>query len=131
MTARERLRLGPSVSAIMFGAPPPLAAGRKPWGDRDPAPWGDGDSDGEDHGVHEGDPGEEMPNTPSPEPGGDSLNLRASFTAAAEAAASPEAQRALLAIEARLAEITLFMKAARLGASSDTTLKLNVLAHIL
>lgn len=132
MTARERLRLGPTITATMFGMPPPLHCGRKPWGDKNPYPFqGDGDVDGDDNGVYDTDPGEEKPVAPRSEPEGDNLNLRSSFTAAAEATKDPDGQRALLAIEARLAEITQFIKPARLGASRDTLMKLAVLDHIL
>lgn len=135
MTARERLLLGHSYPT--FSAHPGLfAAGPKPWKDKDPVPYqGDDDSDGGPadghHSPYHDDPGESVDMPPNEHPGGDHLNLRASLDAAAAACQDPEAARSLLAIEARLAEISLFLRPAKIGASPEMLLKLNVLAHIL
>jgi hypothetical protein len=129
MSVRERLLFGKSYGAIMAM---PHLAGPKPWPDKDPAPYqGDGDTDGDDNGTHDTDPGEERSTPPREDPGGDHLNLRSSFETAAAASPDPEAARALLAIEARLAEITLYMKSARLCGDRPTVFKLDVLSQIL
>jgi hypothetical protein len=129
MSVRERLLFGKSYDAIRAM---PHLAGPKPWPDKDSVPYqGDGDPDGDDNGTYNSDPGEERSTPPREDPGGDHLNLRASFEAAAAASPDPEAARALLAIEARLAEITLYMKSARLCGSRPTVFKLDVLSQIL
>lgn len=128
MSVRERLLFGSAYEAIQAM---PRLAGPKPWRDKDPDPFqGDGDVDGEDNGAHDTDPGEERSTPPAQSPDTDSLNLRSSFQAAA-ASCDPEAARALLAIEARLAEITQFTKSARLCGHIPTICKLDVLSQII
>lgn len=145
MTPRERLKVGSAhkefaAKPFMLGQQPkalPIEAKPKPWDDKDSPPYpGNDDSDG---GHYDGDisepfnkpPGEDIKVPPSQSPSSDTLNLRASLEAAAEASRDPDVQRAMRAIEARLAEISLFMQTATRGASKDMAIKLGVLAHIL
>jgi hypothetical protein len=131
MSVRERLLFGKSYEAIRAM---PHLAGPKPWPDKDKTPWDDGDPDGGAVGnpsPYHDDPGESVDMPPREDPGGDHLNLRSSFETAAAASRDPEAARALLAIEARLAEITQFMKSARLCGDRPTVFKLDVLSQIL
>lgn len=124
LTARERVRIGGALNHIILA--------QKPWPDKNPSPYqGDGDTDGDDNGAHEIGPGEERNMPPKEDPGGDRLNLRASLTDAAIASKNPDAARALLAIEARLAEIIGFLAPAKAGVEAPMLLKLNLLAHIL
>jgi len=129
MSVRERLLFGSSYDAIRAM---PRLAGPKPWPDKNPDPFqGDGDVDGDDNGAYDTDPGEERSTPPREDPGGDRLNLRSSFQEAAAASSNPEAARALLAIEARLAEIVQFTKSARLCGHIPTICKLDVLSQII
>lgn len=108
-------------------------AAPKPWQDKDPAPWSDGDPDGDSvrqPEPHRYEPGEKIDLPPATSPDSD-LDLRASLTAGAATCRDPEAARAMLAIEARLGEISLYMKAARAGAPQNLVFKLDVLAVIL
>lgn len=138
MTPRERLKAGSSgrpVKPFMMHipSPPPLPVeAGKPWDDKDEPPYpGGGDVDGEGDNTHKYGPGEEVSIPPAPSPNTDNLNLRASLDAAAEASRDPEVQQAMRAIEARLAEITQYMRVAGRGASKDMAIKLAVLDHIL
>lgn len=125
MSVRERLLLGGSYHAVRAM---PHLAGPKPWQDKDSVPYqGDGDPDGDDNGSYDTDPGEERSTPPAQE----GLSLRKSFEAAAAASPDPEAARALLAIEARLAEITQFTKSARLCGDRPTVFKIDVLSQII
>jgi hypothetical protein len=104
--------------------------GPKPWPDR-PAPWED-DNDGNDNGVYDTDPGEQRDTPPSDDDPTEGLNLRATLAAAATRATDdPDAFRALLAIESRLAEISLYLKDAQRGLQGEALTKLLVLARIL
>lgn len=140
MTPRERLKAGSSgkVNPFMASYKPPVAAQPKPWDDKDSPPYpGNPDSDGGPYGgdgdtSYQHPPGEEIKVPPhSVPPSDDSLHLRASLETAAEASRDPEVQQAMRAIEARLAEITQYMKIATRGASKDMSIKLGVLAHII
>lgn len=108
-----------------------LRAGPKPWPDK-PNPWGN-DNDGEDNGAYDSDPGDERGTPPSNDDPTEGLNLRAALTAAAERSASfdPDAFRALLAIDSRLGEISLYLKDAKRGVSGEALTKLLVLERIL
>lgn len=137
MTPRERLRAGhagkPVKPFMMLQQPQAIIEAQpKPWDDKDSPPYpGSGDTDGDGDTTHKYAPGEEVSIPPAPSPNTDSLRLRASLEAAADASTDPDAQRAMRAIEARLAEITQYMRAAQRGASKDMTIKLGVLAHII
>lgn len=92
-------------------------AGRKPWSERDRAPWGDGDPDGEDNGAFDVPPGEESGIRPNPDPDGDYDDTRNIVGRAAEhlTLSKPGVFNALLAIESRLAEISLYLPIALSG----------------
>lgn len=120
------------IPVLKDNRPRRLKAAEKPWSDRDPAPWGNGDEDGENirqPDTYRDKPGTEVKEPPASSPNSD-LDLRASLAAAAADCQNPEAGRAMLAIEARLGEITQFMKAARAGAPPSVLSKLDVLQHI-
>lgn len=145
LTQRERLKLGSTrikqevrpfrvLAEPRFGEP--QSAMPKPWPNKEPDPFQGGD-DG-DGGPMPGTgepfrnpPGEETNVPPSPSPSTDTLSLRASLDAAASTSSDPEVQQAMRAIEARLAEISLFLRTATRGASKDMAIKLGVLAHII
>jgi hypothetical protein len=97
-----------------------LAAGRKPWDDRGSAPWGDGDPDGDDNGSYKNDPGEKVDLPPSvdDDDGQSAKGLRDLCGQAMTAGGiAPEATMAVVAIEARLAEISLYLPQAIAGTS--------------
>lgn len=143
MTPRERLKAGSSAHMpkppkpfMLFEKPQAAVyeqtAQPKPWEEKQPSPYpGDGDNDGDGDTTHRYAPGEEIKLPPAPSPSSDTLSLRASLEAAAEVCRDPDAQQAMRAIEARLAEITQYMRAAGRGASKDMALKLGVLSHII
>lgn len=90
-------------------------AGRKPWDDHGPGgPWGD--PDGDDNGAyHPPAPGETEDRTPAKGPDSD-LDIRAMCDRViASPDITPEARMALVAIEARLAEMSLYFPAAIAG----------------
>lgn len=139
MTPRERLKVGSAgkeyaAKPFMMSYQPKsvVEAQPKPWDEKQPSPYpGGGDNDGDGETTHKYAPGEEISIPPSPSPASDTLNLRASLEAAADASRDPDVQRAMRAIEARLAEIVGFMRAASRGASKDMAIKLGVLTAIL
>ncbi len=109
-----------------------IQAARKPWSDRDPQPFpGGDDEDGDDNGVYDTDPGEERKTPPDSGSAENILDLRASFEAAASTSTDPAAARALLAIEARLGEITLYIKDAMVGSDRATLTKLLLLSRLI
>lgn len=148
MTPRERLKVGSAHKEykakpfMMLQQPKAFYADvvgqtsqiaqPKPWDDKDSPPYPNGgDPDGDGDNTHKYAPGEEVKIPPAPSPSSDTLNLRSSLEAAAEASRDPDAQQAMRAIEARLAEITQYMRAATRGASRDMAIKLGVLTAIL
>lgn len=138
MTPRERLRAGSAAKdfrarpLMTFQEPKLIEAQPKPWDEKQPSPYpGGGDNDGDGDTTNKYPPGEEIKIPPSPSPNTDSLSLRKSLDAAVAASADPDQQRAMRAIEARLAEITQYMRAASRGASKDMTIKLGVLSAII
>lgn len=138
MTPRERLKVGSAAKEfkarpfMMFQEPKLIEAQPKPWDEKEPSPYpGGGDNDGDGDTTHKYPPGDEIKIPPAPSPSTDSLRLRASLDAAAEASRDPDAQQAMRAIEARLAEITQYMRAASRGAGKELAIKLGVLAHII
>lgn len=141
MTPRERLKVGSAAKEykakpfMMLQQPKAIyekLAEPRPWDDKDPSPYpGGSDNEGDGDTTNKYAPGEEIKIPPSPSPDTDSLNLRASLEAAADASSDPDVQRAMRAIEARLAEIVGFMRAASRGASKDMAIKLGVLTAIL
>lgn len=108
-----------------------LEAG-KPWPDRDKAPWGDGDSDGEEDrsSPYPDGPGDESKKSPSGDP---EIRARAALIEGAERCAktNPKAWFAQLAIEARLAEITLHIATAKSGATGAALSKLIALERFI
>lgn len=136
-TTLDRLRAGSTGIPAMQPLPPLKASpGRKPWPERDDVPYkGDDDPDGGPMPgtdlPYEYAPGDGEHRAPNPDPDGDHLNLRSALMEAAVGHKDQEAARALLAIEARLAEIMQFMKSARQGTPPGVTFKLDVLAHII
>lgn len=141
MTPRERLRAGSAAKEykakpfMMLQQPKAVyekLAEPRPWDDKEPSPYpGGSDNEGDGDNTNKYAPGEEIEIPPTPSPDTDSLNLRASLEAAAEASSDPDVQRAMRAIEARLAEIIPLLRPAMLGASKDMAVKLGVLAHII
>lgn len=96
--------------------PQALIVGGKPWPDR-PGPWGD--SDGEDNGAYETDPGEESNKQPAQEDADgdyDAKGLR-DLCSKLSMKVPQNVAMDLLQIEARLGECTMFLRTAIPGVS--------------